>query len=1199
MPAVIGDSLTPGFIGNLSWMRYQAGGVHVVMTNAQRNAIPALVRTLDATETTVVYVQSTNKWWRLDTNPVGDTTIDSNWVSLNFSSLSGPISLGNWDPTIPNPVLHDADAADINGQFYFVIGAGNGYSFHADDMLAGFTTTVFNGDWLMSIGTRWAIVPGPNRPSSFRFTDLLDVPSTYLGAADKLVVVKHDATGLTFAASSALTTLVSGNGTTWNNTTKAVDLGGTLTANVAIDGAFNVRFGDTTVPLSIFDVVAGNVGYTQFSKALLNTSSVDLFHVESSSTIAEVLLNSTGVHITGGIGGASPHTSIDLTGTTAIFTDTRVTTLALQYAADYSSGFTARSLVDKGYVVGAKTFTGTQTLATATTGLMPLVIPHGVAPTGGALVDGGIWTTTAGLFARINGVTQAYGVGGGGTVTSMSTGNLSPLFTAAIATATTTPALSFTLSTQTANTVFAGPATGGAAAPTFRTLVAADVPTLSYWPLGSSATLTGNVFIDGTFSSYSINIGGGFLNPVGTFNVTAYSLAKMDISGGGTSIRVENFGVTLQASGSAGIFFDDGFLPTVDGYVWTAVGTLGYGHWAPSTAGGAVSYTLNAQSSNYTFSLTDATIQTLVQATSASATNFTIPPNSSVAYGPGAVLSLVWDGAGQPTWVAGAGVTIHSSSGSLVMPARYTTAVAIQTAVTDTWYLLNGMPGNPFADNIALVANAADNTKLLLLSAASISTATTRTWTFPDVNGTVARNDAAQTFSGVQTFTTEVLITQAAMSSSWVSAFKVTPGGHTLLTAATEFVSSDFAAFTWSWNSGTTTTQRFRYFRSPTINSTSGTATFTDLYNVYIDPVILGTTAVATNNWALGLGGGLKLFAGTTTRPALVLPTGVNLTTTQAGALENDGTHLYFTFANSGTRFQLDQQSGISALTTGTMPYATSLTTIGDSEITRSNSSVYVLNGNINGQSSFTVFNAATGNANSAVLIVTTQNGGDTGALAVNGSSNSTNPSVVTLSNSAGHIYLLANGGNVGVNIATPSTTFQVRGVSSVLIGQTTSTYGKTGGMIADHFVNAGNTTTTETDLYSDTTPASSLGTNGDKICAEYGGSFVSSATATRQIRIYFAGTAIFDSGALTVSLSSKWTCYVTVTRVSSTVVRYMISMTTEGAALAAYTSVGELTGLTLSNTNILKITGQAASTGAATNDIVATMGYVEWKPAA
>ncbi|MGL5064154.1 MAG: hypothetical protein ACRC62_29560 [Microcoleus sp.] len=66
-------------------------------------------------------------------------------------------------------------------------------------------------------------------------------------------------------------------------------------------------------------------------------------------------------------------------------------------------------------------------------------------------------------------------VGGGGTVTTFSAGNLSPLFSASVATATTTPALSFTLTNQAINTVFAGPSTGVAAAPTFRSLVYADI----------------------------------------------------------------------------------------------------------------------------------------------------------------------------------------------------------------------------------------------------------------------------------------------------------------------------------------------------------------------------------------------------------------------------------------------------------------------------------------------------------------------------------------------------------------------------------------------------------------------------------------------------------------------------------------------------------------------------------------------------
>lgn len=223
-------------------------------------------------------------------------------------------------------------------------------------------------------------------------------------------------------------------------------------------------------------------------------------------------------------------------------------------------------------------------------------------------------------------------------------------------------------------------------------------------------------------------------------------------------------------------------------------------------------------------------------------------------------------------------------------------------------------------------------------------------------------------------------------------------------------------------------------------------------------------------------------------------------------------------------------------------------------------------------------------------------------------------------------------------------------------------------GALFDHYASVGNVTTGETDLYSDTIIGGTLIGNGDKLLGEYGGTFVSSGTATRDVRMYFAGTSIFDSGTLTLSLSSAWTMYFDIIRVNTTTVRYLVSFTTEGAALAAYTSVGEIvtsttltsgvnastttipvtSGTNLSNgdyinidtetllitvgggtntltatraqnatvaashsngatvtrnislsPNIIKITGQAAGVGAATNDIVAKLGYIERKASA
>lgn len=149
------------------------------------------------------------------------------------------------------------------------------------------------------------------------------------------------------------------------------------------------------------------------------------------------------------------------------------------------------------------------------------------------------------------------------------------------------------------------------------------------------------------------------------------------------------------------------------------------------------------------------------------------------------------------------------------------------------------------------------------------------------------------------------------------------------------------------------------------------------------------------------------------------------------------------------------------------------------------------------------------------------------------------------------------------------------------------------GGAIFDHFADAGNTTTTETDLYSDTLAASTFDANGVKVFADYGGTFVSSGTATRQIKVYFGGTVILDTGALSISASASWSLYVMLIRASSSEVRYFAALQTSSAALASYASSGAVTGLTLTNTQILKITGTAAGVGAATNDIVAKLGAV------
>ena len=92
--------------------------------------------------------------------------------------------------------------------------------------------------------------------------------------------------------------------------------------------------------------------------------------------------------------------------------------------------------------------------------------------------------------------TWATPASGGGTVTSVTINSVSPLFTVGVTTQTTTPTFTFTLINQSANTTYCGPTNGAAAPPTFRALVAADIPDLSsvYTPLSVVNTQAGTTY---------------------------------------------------------------------------------------------------------------------------------------------------------------------------------------------------------------------------------------------------------------------------------------------------------------------------------------------------------------------------------------------------------------------------------------------------------------------------------------------------------------------------------------------------------------------------------------------------------------------------------------------------------------------------------------------------------------------------------
>jgi hypothetical protein len=124
--------------------------------------------------------------------------------------------------------------------------------------------------------------------------------------------------------------------------------------------------------------------------------------------------------------------------------------------------------------------TDNRALAGAALDLSPILFASLGMPASG--VTAGVYghsTLAAQLTIDASGrVTNAteYSLGGGGTVTSFSAGDLSPLFTASVATATSTPALTFALADFDANKGLFGPVSGASGPPTVRSLVLADIP---------------------------------------------------------------------------------------------------------------------------------------------------------------------------------------------------------------------------------------------------------------------------------------------------------------------------------------------------------------------------------------------------------------------------------------------------------------------------------------------------------------------------------------------------------------------------------------------------------------------------------------------------------------------------------------------------------------------------------------------------
>lgn len=148
-------------------------------------------------------------------------------------------------------------------------------------------------------------------------------------------------------------------------------------------------------------------------------------------------------------------------------------------------------------------------------------------------------------------------IGGGsgfGTVTSVGLSNITSFATATGSPVTGSGTLGYTLNTQSANTVFAGPSTGAAAIPTFRALVSSDIPALPsrYWELtgnsgnnittnflGTTDSVPFSIKVNNRYAAYLSRAGIGASNIVVNFTgayttygqMSGYTLTPMVVAG--------------------------------------------------------------------------------------------------------------------------------------------------------------------------------------------------------------------------------------------------------------------------------------------------------------------------------------------------------------------------------------------------------------------------------------------------------------------------------------------------------------------------------------------------------------------------------------------------------------------------------------------------------------------------------------------
>ncbi len=269
-----------------------------------------------------------------------------------------------------------------------------------------------------------------------------------------------------------------------------------------------------------------------------------------------------------------------------------------------------------------------------------------------------VTVTTSGTSISI----ASTGGGGSGTVTSFSSGSLSPLFSASVANSTTTPALSFALSNASGYSWF-GNASGSSGAPSYNTSV------IPYQMLGSGGTNTSGQYLgsDGDWHTYSAGSSYTFTAPlVNTSGTVSASNATS------TAVGVASFPTSGGLIASSGAVSEAQPITTIGSGLSLSSGTL-------SATGGGGSGTVNSGTSGQVAYY--ASTGTAVSGES----NVTVAQGGTgnTTYTDGQLLigDTSTTGLDKATLTAGSNVTITNGHGSITIAATAGSAVNVVTSL--------------------------------------------------------------------------------------------------------------------------------------------------------------------------------------------------------------------------------------------------------------------------------------------------------------------------------------------------------------------------------------------------------------------------------------------------------------------------------------------------------------------------------------